>query len=76
MRAAWLMRILGGVGIVAREVGRLPVHSADAERLYRELRRTASGEPPRVAHQAGIRADGALHPSGESVPSGGALSIA
>jgi hypothetical protein len=46
-----LLRLLAGFGDVAREIGRLPMYAAKAERLHHEMRRAAGPD----AHGVGVQ---------------------
>ncbi len=73
MRLAWVTRFLRGLGVITREIVRLPAYSADAERLYREMRHPVSLQPSIARNRARGRRSSSAHRVARA-PSNAALS--
>jgi hypothetical protein len=72
VRPTLVLRMLLGIGVVIREMARLPAYAAEAERLHREIRRSGDPRRPRVGAEIGHGAiDGRQRPfgSGRTEPS-------
>lgn len=78
MRLAWLRRLMAGIVVAGRELGKIPAYSDEGERRFRELRKTA-GPPTRSEEHKGalLATDGRMQAPGAGAParSDGAFSL-